>query len=355
MTKIAVLVLTNQGITLARTISQRWSAAGLPIYVPQQKVAGELRPYPLGSLKLGFQQLFKEYDALICIMATGIVVRHLAPILVDKREDPAVLVLDEGGQNVISLLSGHLGGANQLTRELAALLGSNPVITTATDVQGVAAIDTLAQEVSGWYQDFKTTTKWINGLLADHQPVALLQDQSLVQDKRGFTEVTTADDLADFAALVLVSEKPAPVIHEKVVQVVPRRYVLGIGAKKDTPFTTIKEEYLHFCQSQELHPYSIKSLASIDLKQNEAGIQALAEWLEVPFITYSAAELAPAAEKYPQSEFVKKTTGVGAVSQAAADLASGGKVVSDRYAHRGVTFALGRPEKESIQTGKELK
>lgn len=345
MTKLAVLALTNHGITLARRLKGLWEQADLPIYVPEQKVAAGLQSFPQGSFGAGFKELFQSYDGLICIMATGIVVRHLAPVLVDKREDPAVLVIDERGDHVISLLSGHLGGANQLTREVAALLDSDPVITTATDVQGVAAIDTLAQDLEGWYPDFKQTTKWINGLLADQRPVGLLQDTPLVKDLRGFTEITRMDRLADFDAVILVSEKPPQVTSDRLVQVVPRRYILGIGAKKDTPFATIKEEYLRFCQAQALHPYSIKQIVSIDLKKDEAGIKALAHWLEVPFDTYSAAELATVADKYPQSEFVRKTTGVGAVSQAAADLASGGQVVSDRYAHRGVTFALGRPEK----------
>lgn len=342
MTKLAVAALTPTGIQLARKLRDCWQTE-LPIFVPQDKVSEGLEAFPAGHFKAGLQQLFKEYEALICIMATGIVVRSLAPVLQDKRQDPAVLVMDEKGQHVISLLSGHLGGGNQLARQVAEKLGSQPVITTATDVQQVTAIDLLAQEINGWYADFKSTTKRINGLLADHQKVGLLQRDEWVKDQRGLTLLPNGEAVDSFAAVLVVSEGIEE-LPENAVQIVPRRYILGIGAKKNVPFSVIKESYLAFCQQEKIHYRGIKKIVSIDLKKNETGICQLAEWLAVPFETYTAEELSTVAEKYPQSQFVKQTTGVGSVSLAAADLASGGNVVSERFAANGVTFALGKDE-----------
>ncbi|WP_438717587.1 cobalt-precorrin 5A hydrolase [Enterococcus sp. AZ109] len=344
MTKIALIAVTATGIRLAQKLQTSWQTE-LPIFVPKSKMAAGLSIIPTGNFKQGMQQLFKQYEALICIMATGIVVRSIAEVVSDKRQDPAVIVLDEKGQHVISLLSGHVGGGNQLAREIAEMINGQAVITTATDVQDVTALDLIAQEIDGWYPDFKTNTKRINALLADHQKVGLLQREHWVKDTRGLTLLEEKDNIAPFAAVLLVSDRMEELTNEKVLQVVPRRYVLGIGARKGVPFEIIKEEYLNFCQQERIHPRSIKTIVSIDLKKEETGICQLAAWLEAPFETYSAEKLASAAKKYPQSAFVKQTTGIGNVSLAAADLASYGQVISERYAQRGVTFALGKDGK----------
>ncbi len=344
MTRLAIAALTPTGICLAKKIQASWETE-LPIFVPESKMETGLAVIPTGNFKQGLQQLFQQYDGLICIMATGIVVRSIADVVNDKRQDPAVIVLDEKGQHVISLLSGHIGGGNQLAREIAEKIGGQAVITTATDVQEVTALDLLAQEINGWYADFKETTKKVNGLLANHQKVGLLQREKWVQDLRGLTLLEEGDSLEPFETVLLVSDRDEPLTDAKIIQVVPRIYILGIGARKGVTFEAIQEEYLNFCQQQGIHPQAMKKIVSIDLKKEEAGICQLAAWLAVPFETYSAKELAPAAAKYPQSDFVKQTTGIGNVSLAAADLASGGQVISERYAQHGVTFALGKDGK----------
>lgn len=339
--KLVLLAVTGNGKKLAQKISHAWPER-LPIFV-QKKLADETATaFPKETFQENMAFFFQNYDGLICIMATGIVVRGISRVIDDKRSDPAVIVMDEKGKNVISLLSGHLGGGNQLTREVATLLNSNPVITTATDTQNVTALDILAKEIQAWYPDFKKNTKWINGLLADHQKVGLIQEKKLVKDKRGLTEIEKEADTKDFAAVLVISDKADIALEKNWIPIVPRRYALGIGCKKNTAAEVIKNEFLNFCRQQKLHPFCVRQIVSIDLKKAETGILALADWLEVSFKTFSAEELATVAEKYPQSNFVKKTTGVGSVALAAADLASGGQVVTERYANNGVTFALGR-------------
>ncbi len=133
------------------------------------------------------REIFTKYQALICIMATGIAVRTLAPAIEDKLSDPAVLVMDEHGKFIISLLSGHVGGANELTEQIAMITGGAAVITTATDRANVAAIDNIAKQLNGYLPDFKATTKRINGLLAAGKEVGLYIDEPLDIDTRGFT------------------------------------------------------------------------------------------------------------------------------------------------------------------------
>ncbi|WP_251866380.1 cobalt-precorrin 5A hydrolase [Enterococcus malodoratus] len=349
MTKIAILALTPTGIELAKKLRMTWDD-DIPIFVSEDRVEEDLFVFPTGRFNTGIQALFKQYDALVCIMATGIVVRSIAEVLADKRNDPAVIVIDEKGQHTISLLSGHIGGGNQLTLEIARLLNSSPVITTATDVQNVTALDLLSKDINGWYADFKETTKRVNRLLANHQKVGLIQQKEWVKDLRGLTLLEESDSYDSFEAILFISDKNLEQRSDKIIQVVPKRYVLGIGTKKNTDYSIIKEEYLNFCRSVDIHCQSIKRIVSIDLKKKESGICQLAEWLEVPFETYTSNELSKVSAKYPQSEFVKQITGIGSVSLAAADLASNGQVVTERYANQGVTFALGKDEGDTCCT-----
>ncbi|WP_137664127.1 cobalt-precorrin 5A hydrolase [Enterococcus hulanensis] len=346
MNKVAILALTSAGIKLAKELRENWNN-NIPIFVSEDKLENGLTVFPTGRFTTGIQLLFKQYDALVCIMATGIVVRSIAEVLEDKQNDPAVIVLDEKGRHTISLLSGHIGGANQLTLEIAAKLNSCPVITTATDVQEVTALDVLSKEINAWYADFKETTKNVNRLLANHQKVGLIQREEWVKDTRGLTVIKKNDPIDSFAAVLLISDKNEENLTEKIIQVVPRRYVLGIGAKKGCDFSVVKKEYLNFCQSVNVHYRSIKKIVSIELKKEEPGIIQLSKWLDVPFETFSAEQLTAVSEKYPQSSFVKQVTGVGSVSLAAADLASNGQVVTERYANHGVTFALGKDEDDT--------
>lgn len=343
--KLAIAALTKTGKQLAKKLQSSWKEP-VTVYV-SKKLADECcQQLPKETITENFSYFFQHYDGVVCIMAAGIAVRGMAPFVKDKRTDPAVIVMDEKGQFVISLLSGHLGGANQLARKIAAVLNAQPVITTATDVQNVAAVDLLVQELKAWLVDFRQNTKKINMMLAEGQPVGLWQKTHRVADTRGLTLLKQLEEAAFFPVVLYVSDQLEVELPKNAVQIVPRSYSLGIGCKKGTPFQTIKTEYIRFCDKHRLHPYCVKEIVSIDLKQKEPGILALADWLEVPFSVYPAEELAAVASKFSQSAFVKSVTGVGSVALAAADLASSGHTVTSRYANRGVTFAFGKADTE---------
>ena len=139
---IRIVALTPAGAALGRRLHERLPGATLWLPARLQPDYPEARPFE--SLHLVFAEAFRTKASLVGIMATGIAVRHAAPLLKGKDSDPAVVVMDEQGRFAVSLLSGHLGGANALARTVAALIGATPVITTATDVQGLPAIDSMA-------------------------------------------------------------------------------------------------------------------------------------------------------------------------------------------------------------------
>lgn len=342
--KIAILTLTKGSYDLGKELKEKLTDYDVSLYGLEKNIELAEENYLNHQFKEGFVAIFANYDAMICIMATGIVVRHLAPLIQDKRHDPAVVVMDEKGQFAISLLSGHIGGGNELTTDVASKMNAQPVITTATDVQNVTAIDLMAKTLNAWYENFRETTKHINYLLATHKKIALFDEEHRVNDLRGLELINTLDskEVTNFEAVIVVSTKQRLDLSSNCYQVVPREFVLGMGAKRDTPYEVIKEEFTIFCELHNIHPQSIREIVSIDLKKDEQGIIAFSDELAVPFNTYTKDELTPSSLKYPQSEFVKSVVGIGNVALSSADYATKGNVLTERYGHNGVTFALGK-------------
>ncbi|WP_368402527.1 cobalt-precorrin 5A hydrolase [Streptococcus parasanguinis] len=341
--RYAIVAVTNNAKNLGLELKEKLGI-DCPVYTTV-KIA-DSRTVPIeGRVIEGLRKVFQEVDVLICIMAIGAVVRGIAPVIKDKTTDPAVIVMDEKANHVISLLSGHLGGANQVTLKIAELLDSNPVITTATDTQNVVALDNIAKEVNGWREELRHLVKVFNSYLANKDCVYFYQEKSWVSDLRGLTvikENQIQEVLANKSPFIWLTSQAVEVDEEVVALIHPKPYVLGVGAKKDLPPSTFMESFRAFCEQEEISSSEIAKIASIDVKKNEQAILALAQHLDCPFVTYSNEELQVVADKYPQSEFVKKTVGVGSVALASADLASKGNVLTQRFAQNGATFALGK-------------
>ncbi|MGT2785043.1 cobalt-precorrin 5A hydrolase [Streptococcus merionis] len=339
----ALVALTETGKATALALQEKLQTNSQVYTMP--KLADDRAHALEGSPIQAIAHLFTTVDVLVCIMATGIVVRAIAPVVVDKAADPAVIVMDEKATNVISLLSGHLGGANDLTQRIAQLMGANPVITTATDVQEVTALDTLAQSVNGWRAELRPLIKPFNSYLGQKKTVYFYQEKDWVTDLRGLTVLTKEEldaTLAGQDPLILLTTKECLIQRENLAVIYPKPYILGVGARKDIAPEIFKEGFELFCQQESIHPNEIAKIVSIDVKKEEKAILALAKELDCPFETFSKEELATVADKYPQSAFVKKTVGVGSVALASADVASGGQVITERFARDGCTYALAK-------------
>lgn len=347
MKSFVITALTAGGAKTARQLQGylQEQSYHTEVVLPQRLAQEEENYYPKGEFTATMHRLFKQYDCVICIMATGIVVRSLAAVIVDKTVDPAVIVMDEQANSVISLLSGHVGGANQWTRLIARLTGANPVITTATDTEKVQSLDILAKRVNGWYPNFKENTKKINRLLAESNKVELYIEPYLrhyVKQFDGFEVLTEIDEHQDEVPLVIVSDHSGFAKNSDAVHVIPRVNVLGIGCRRNVTAEMMQQTFTEFCMEHQLLWRSIKKIASIDVKKDEPAIQYLARTLGTEAEFYSAQELQQVSPNYPTSSFVLKTVGVGNVACAAADYASGERNVTKRYANHEITMALSR-------------
>ena len=263
--------------------------------------------------------------------ATGIAVRAIAPHVVSKKSDPAVICLDEAGSFVIPLLSGHIGGANALARTLADALGAVPVVTTATDVNGRFSVDTWATEHNMAITSM-ALAKRVSAEILTHDipfysdgecPEALAS--GLMWAESGDVGVCVSiHDLKPFDSNLLL---------------VPRVLRLGIGCRRGTPAEAIEAAISRVLSENKLRPESIRDAASIDVKSDEAGLLACCRNHGWPLTFYSAECLKAVPGSFAKSEFVKNTVGVDNVCERAA-AADGGRIIVPKTALNGVTVAV---------------
>lgn len=277
------------------------------------------------------KERFQRAEGLIFVGAAGIAVRAVAPYLRGKDTDPAVVVVDERGQFAIPILSGHLGGANDLAREIAAVCGAVPVITTATDCGGVFAIDAWARyqncAVEGVEQIRKISGKLLSGgeiRIKSRWPVAGTPPLGV-----------TLTEGSDWDANVDICRRQG-----EGLWLIPRIVVLGIGCRKQTPAEKMEAALKELLTETGISEKALCLAASIDLKQKEPGILEFCENLGLSLRCFSAEELARAEGEFTPSAFVEQVTGVDNVCERSVVL-GGGQLLRRKLARDGVTMALG--------------
>lgn len=274
---------------------------------------------------------FAEAEGLVFIGAVGIAVRAVAPFLKSKDKDPAVVVVDECGSYAIPILSGHLGGANALAERIGEVCGAVPVITTATDINGVFAVDLWAKKQGCAINDIDGIKK-ISGKLLEGREVKLRSDWN-IKGKIPKGVLLTDTDNYDFC-LSIKKEVNG------ILQLIPRIAVLGIGCRRDTHVNKIEDTYLKFIEEADVHEKSFCLVTSIDLKKDEKGILEFCRNHNLPYITYSTEALNEADGSFTKSAFVKNTTGVDNVCERSAVIGSQGKIYRKKFVGNGVTMAL---------------
>ncbi len=345
---ISVFTLTPGGQKVANKLQEFLSVS---CYCAEKYLQDGFIPFN-GSFQASVAEAFSRDSAIIVVGACGIAVRSIAPLIEDKLSDPAVLVVDEKGEHVISLLSGHIGGANALTRYIASIIGARPVVTTATDINEKCCFDLLAEQMCATAEDFRYATKNINQLLVSGEKVGLLIDPWLTKhigfdlsgfDTRGLT-LLTEDEVSeqDLAALIDVSLRlHRPVWPVQSHQLIPKRIAAGIGCRKGISPEVLSALFREQMTLLNLHPLSLSVIGSIDVKKNETAILELASAYDVPFRVFTAEELSESSARFPASEFVLRTIGVGSVSQPAAWLLSHGFLLGETVKQQGITITYG--------------
>ena len=305
-------------------------------------VAGFENTPPLSELT---GEWFGKADALVYFGAAGIAVRCIAPLVRDKFRDPAVLVIDENARFVISLLSGHAGGANRLCRLFAQALDAQPVITTATDGRGLFAVDTYASE-NGLALSDRALAKEISARLLAGETVSFYADKLngcrfCVPVSAYGQGVTESGERS--GADIILSVRREPGDPEKALYLIPRIVTLGIGCRRGTPAEAVAKAAQELLQRSGVFREALSGVASIDLKRDETGLTAFAKEWDLPLSFFTADELASARGQFSSSAFVREVTGVDNVCERSAVLLAGenGRLLAGKESGGGVTAALG--------------
>ena len=344
--RVSVLCFTLKGLITAERICEGLTAGGDEARLSKKSRFFE-DSVPCSTAEWT-RQRFGDSNALVFVGACGIAVRSIAPLVRDKRLDPAVLVVDECGTHVISLLSGHLGGANALTRRIATVLGADPVITTATDLERKFAVDVFAAEQNcGIFP--MTSAKVVSAALLRGEAVGLFSEFPLegslpeglvLCDSEGRTPSGNRPE-AGIAVTISEAFRQGNAPFEKTVCLVPKVVSLGIGCKKGVHREAVRGFADDFLKEAGVCPEALFVLASIDLKRDEPGLAELSRTLGIPFLTFSAAELLQAEGSFSSSAFVKSVTGVENVCERSAVWAAGnGRLLCGKRKGPGITCAL---------------
>jgi cobalt-precorrin 5A hydrolase/precorrin-3B C17-methyltransferase len=332
---ISFFSLTAGGSLLALKLRDRF---GGTVHLPRCQSLDCRHCDPFDSIAKALPERFRAGDTLICVMAAGIAIRVLAPYLRSKRDDPAVIVLDEEGRHVVPLLGGHAAGANRLAGEIAAFLGGEAVITTASDVRGLIAPDEVARRL-GLAIDDPMALRRVTALLVDGKTVCIESRED--PGVEGYGWVPPGGDTSSYEGRLLISHlKTAPGSRIPAARLIPRTVVAGIGCRRGTPAGEIVDAIETACDRNGVDARAVGMLASIDIKRDETGILEAAATLGTATTFYPAAALAGVGR--PGSDFVAGTAGTPAVCEPAALLAAGGGdgLISSKEVFGRVTVAL---------------
>lgn len=348
---IAIISFTKSGAAICKEIKAGLNGLGhvCDAYgkVPFAEAEG-LEPFT-ERLDQWTKAAFEAKDAILFVGACGIAVRAIAPYIKNKAVDPAVIVIDEKGHFAISLLSGHLGGANELTRSIAQVIEAVPVITTATDLNGCFAVDEWAKK-NHLRIGSMALAKDISAALLRGETIGVVSDFPIEGTPpgglvmlRGTAKPVPSDtphsqaELPRLGFRISLWEREGP--FEKTLHLIPAAVTVGIGCRKGVSAETAEEFFYDVWKEYGLSTASIERLCSIDIKKEEHAINQLARRLDAPLEFYTAEELSKVPGEFTASEFVTSITGVDNVCERAAVLGSHGELVIRKQSKSGVTIA----------------
>ena len=364
--KIAILSVSSQGINLAQELKTK-------LLKDPTIMTVELFHKDVKNV---MSRIFSEFDAIIGIMATGIMVRISCELLRDKTSDPAILVIDDAGNNVISLLSGHLGGANYLTLKIASLINSNPVITTSTDSHGFIGIDDLARQLH-WKILNPELILPFNTSILDGEKIQLFSADKLESDtleyllsdpkirksyiisSKSSSKSFNHDDFiqgnhekGDIIALNLalnysgntLNNQNNKEINYPTLILRPKKLVIGVGSRKGVSKQQVITSIKKTAEILNLPVNRFDLMATIDIKKDEKGILEASNELNIPLEIVSTNQIKefPKDKLHSSSEFVEKTFGIKGVCEPAALLIAGSnsKLIFKKTSYNGVTIAV---------------
>ena len=341
--QIHILYFTQAGAALAAKLKRELTPEASVTYKSGK-----------GCCKEWTAEHFRKGNVLVYIGACGIAVRAIAPHIGSKDTDPAVIVIDEKGENVIPILAGHLGGANEWARKIARLTEGQPVLTTATDVNGIFAVDLFAKDNQLLISDLKKAGRFTASLLEEREASVIIPSKyaDVIRYEDGIPAELKVYDLSDEQLESLQGTNAALITPEAEssdkantpLRLIPRCVILGIGCRKGKSYEELRDYVEEALQELGLCREAVCAVASIDVKKEELGLISLAADFGVPLLTFSAEELEKAELEnwtFAESDRVREHVGTGNVCERAAVSAGAGKILRGKTAKDGMTICVG--------------
>ncbi len=358
----AIYAITSHGVGIAEKLLAALPDADLFVsekFLARAPASARPLPLPMGPL---LAETFTAYDCHVHIISVGAVVRMIAPLLQNKKVDPAIVCVDDAARFAICVLSGHVGRGNAFTERVAGILGAQAVITTASDARGTLTVDILGREL-GWTLDHpdRNVTRGCAAVV-NEAPVLFVQESGephwWPEEKplpKNIQYAASLDntDPGQFEILLIVTDrnicKSHPVHFENAVIYRPKSLVLGLGCDRDTPAELLERGVKSLLEKHGLVLACVREIASIDVKKDEPALLRLAKKMDWPLRLFSAAELDAVENIENPSEIVKRHVQTRGVAEPAALLASKAEklltpkqIYTEVGAGRSMTLAVAR-------------
>ncbi|MDD3571018.1 MAG: cobalt-precorrin 5A hydrolase [Lachnospiraceae bacterium] len=319
-----VISFTKNGNNLNHILCEKMQFIGFSV-LKDERLA-------FSSLKEWVNDGFEKKECMVFIGAAGIAVRSISPYVKDKLTDPPVIVIDEKGQFVIPILSGHVGGGNAVAKEISNTIGATAVITTATDVNNLFAVDIFATRNNLIIKE-RELAKKISAEILNGKEICFNSDIEL---KGKVPEDLNQNESGNLGFDISIYKRN---YFKETLHLVPKAVILGIGCKKDTSEEDIEQIVFKTLEEYNIDIISVAEVATIDIKKNEKGLSNFCKKMNINLRCFSSKELKNAKGSFTSSNFVKQTTGVDNVCERAAVLASGGELIIKKTTGNGVTVA----------------
>ena len=326
--KIAVISITENGRLLSEKITKQLKKHNIIRFCFNKHTDESAESFD--NLEILTKKLMPIYDALIFVCACGIAVRSIAPYIDSKQTDPAVIVIDDSGKFVIPILSGHIGGANKLAKEIAKKIGAQPVITTATDVGGKFSPDSFAAANDLIITDM-SAAKAVAAAALDGKKIGLV----CPYEYNDLPAELTVDETPETGIVIGMAESP----FETTLRLLPKNIVLGVGCRKNVPKDIFENAVLDAMESAGILMEQVKAVATIDIKAREGAVKAFCQKYGLRLYIYYADALMSLKGDFTASDFVKEITGVDNVCERSAVICSGGELVLKKTAGNSTTVA----------------
>jgi cobalt-precorrin 5A hydrolase len=338
--KTAIIAITKHGAALARRLDG-------DRYISAKFRNDEPAHYFEKPIKELTAEIWPQYEALVYIVSLGAVVRTIAPFLKDKHVDPAVIVVDDKANFAISVLSGHVGGANELTEQIAGCLGAQAVVTTASDVGKTIPVDILGREL-GWTTELDQNITKVSAAVVNEEPIAFVHETGETNWWRRDTplpkniQMVSLDEARRFKTALIVTDR---LIEEeflnKAVLYRPKSLVLGMGCDRGVSCDDVEQFVFSTLERHQLAFKSVRNLATVDLKQDEPALVEFCAKHKLPMACYPSEQLKKVQAPNP-SATVEKYVGTPGVCEPAALLNSEGDLIVPKQKAPMLTLAVAR-------------